>query len=232
MDSSRPPPPSATSLGKRKWQPYPSGDTVASRGETTSPWENSISRIRHIAADATSKKPRLLGVAPGVSRSPPLEDTLMHDRLRLSDLPHEILQHIFSFVDPISLGRLMCVNRPFRILLDPAMPLPQPSGQVKGLSMRRQDLVWATSRKAFLPGFPKPMEEASELDMWKLIRGHTCQFCGKRPLHAPPALGSSPWNAGPASNSVRPIWPFRIRSCSSCLEPEIIKVRVQCMATK
>ncbi|KEF59041.1 uncharacterized protein A1O9_03884 [Exophiala aquamarina CBS 119918] len=223
MVSSGPPPPSATSLGKRKWQPSLSSDAVIARGESSFPWEDSPSRTRRLDNDATSKKPKLLGVAredPGSSLS---GDIVMHDHLSLPDLPHEILQHVFSFVDPISLGRLMCVNRPFRILLDPAMPLPQPSGQVKSLSMRRQDQVWATSRKNFLPGFPKPMEGATELDMWKLIRGHACQFCGMRPLIAPPTPGSSPWNAGPASNGVRPIWPFRIRSCGSCLEQKIIK---------
>lgn len=227
MDSSIPPLQSATSLGKRKWQPYPSSDMVVARGEPTPSWIDPTPRTLNMTNDATTKKPRLSGETLEDASSALSEDTLMHDRLSLSDLPDEILQHIFSFVDPISLGCLMCVKRSFRILLDPAMSLPQPSGQVKSLSIRRQDLIWATSRKTFLPGFPKPMEGLTELDMWKLIRGHACQFCRKRPLPNPPALGSSPWNAGPAYNGVRSIWPFRIRTCSSCLEHRIIKVRFQ-----
>lgn len=228
MDPSGAPKQSAISLGKRKWQPSPVDDTILDPGQSASPWLGPISGFPDTSdGDATIKRPRVSATDLQTTTIRSSEDTLMHDQRTLADLPSEILQYIFSFVDPISLGCLMCVNHSFHMLLDPAIPLPRPSGQVKILSLRRQDLVWAISRKKFLPGFPKPMEGATELDMWKLIRGQSCQFCGKRPTAKPPTLASTPWNAGPGFDGVRPIWPFRIRSCSSCLDLKIIKIKVR-----
>ncbi|KAK5044377.1 hypothetical protein LTR84_011327 [Exophiala bonariae] len=217
---------SANSLGKRKWRPSPDDDISVNQGQSAPPWAGLASRTSVTPdGDATIKKPRNSATDLQMSMLRSSEDTLMHDQRNLADLPSEILQHIFSFVDPLSLGCLMCVNHSFHMLLDPAIPLPEPSGQVKILSLRRQDLIWAISRKTFIPNLPKPMDGATELDMWKLIRGHSCQFCRKRPNTKPPTLASAPWNAGPGFNGVRPIWPFRVRSCSSCLERKIIKIK-------
>lgn len=228
MDFPGPSAQSATSLGKRKWQSPPPTDTLLDHGQSTSTWVGPAPGTFHVSnSDATTKRPRISGTGLQSTSSRSSEDTLMHDQGTLADLPHEILQHIFSYVDPPSLGCLICVNHSFRMLLDPSIPLPRPSGKVKILSLRRQDLIWAISRKTFLPGFPKPMEGATELDMWKLIRGHACQFCGKRSIAKPPTLVSAPWNAGPGFDGVRPIWPFRVRSCSGCLDRRIVKIKVR-----
>lgn len=145
--------------------------------------------------------------------------------LTLQDLPSEILQHVCTFVDPISLGRLLSVNRSFRSLIDPACPLPQRSStQSKLLPLRRQDLIWTISRKTFFLGFPKPMERMTELDMWRLVWGSSCQYCGKKSTEPQSFSLSEPWNSGPGVENVRPIWPFRVRSCGSCLRPRLIKV--------
>ena len=170
------------------------------------------------------KRPRLSDPIPDNRNSQSPKDAPLPHHLTLADLPPEILQHVFSFVDPISLGRLICVNRAFRALLDPSKSLPQPSGRVKQLTMRPQDLIWASSRKTFLRGFPKPMQDMTELDMWRLLRGRLCQFCWKKSKSGELLSTSSPWNAGPGQENVRSIWPFRIRSCGSCLESRIVKV--------
>ncbi|OAL33011.1 hypothetical protein AYO22_00096 [Fonsecaea multimorphosa] len=63
----------------------------------------------------------------------------------------------------------------------------------------------------------------TELEMWRLIRGRTCQFCGKKTAHQQRLSVSEPWYAGPGLDGVRPIWPFRdaelIVSTYSALRP-------------
>lgn len=171
------------------------------------------------------KRPRLATVTPGHIRVDHLKAVSQHLSTRLGDLPPEILQHIFCFVDPISLGRLIRVNHSFRALIDPAVTLPQVSGQVGHLTLRNQDLVWAISRKMFFQGCPRPMDGMSELEMWRLALGQRCQYCGLEPRQGGLSLPTlSPWNAGPGTENVRTIWPFRVRSCAKCLEPRLIKV--------
>jgi hypothetical protein len=153
-----------------------------------------------------------------------------HQRTTLGDLPPEILQRIFTFLPPMSLGRLICVNRYFRSLVDPAIPLPPASGQVRYLNPRSQELVWATSRKRFLHGFPKPMLGMGELQMWRLVQGRSCQFCGRLSRTTQETASTSPWEAGPGPLNVRTIWPFRIRSCGRCLEDRIVKVGISSLS--
>lgn len=175
-------------------------------------------------SDMKNKRRRISGrLGDGSSWEPQHLSGRRH--LTLQDLPSEILQHVFTFVDPISLGRLLSVNHTFRSLVDPACPLPQrSSNQPKLLPLRRQDLIWAMSRKTFFLGFPKPMERMTELDMWRLVWGSSCQYCGKKPTESQPFSPPEPWNSGPGVEGVRPIWPFRVRSCGSCLHPRLIKV--------
>ncbi|KIV89892.1 hypothetical protein, variant [Exophiala mesophila] len=209
---------SPVALGKRKRQSTSPG--LASSVPDNHAWQNTdLSRLANLDPDV-GKRPRLSG--PDFS-----QDVTSGQRSTalLSDLPPEIWQHIFCHVDPVALGRLMRVNRLFRSLLDPAVPLPEPSGVDKaiGLRLRKQDLVWAISRKTFLSGFPRPLEGMTELAMWRLVRGTTCYFCNASSLRPPPSASHSPWNAGPGKDSVRTIWPFRVRACTSCLKPRLIK---------
>ena len=173
-----------------------------------------------------SKRVRLSGSPGPVLPSLERTDLPRHTYFMLTDLPPEILQHVFSFVDPITLARLICVNRSFRSLLDPAYPLPQRSapGQNKRLRIRTQDSIWTSSRRTHLHGFPKPMDAMTELEMWRLALGHACQFCGKSMAARLAFLPSSPWSSGQGLDNVRTIWPFRVRSCGRCLQPRLIKV--------
>jgi hypothetical protein len=70
------------------------------------------------------------------------------------------------------------------------------------------------------------MDTMTELEMWKLIRGTSCQFCGKRATQKFSLPSSDPWNAGPGLDNIRSIWPFRIRCCGPCLLPKLVKVSV------
>jgi hypothetical protein len=143
-------------------------------------------------------------------------------------LPAAILQHIFTFTDPVTLGRLLRVNRLFRSLLDPDQPLPQTNGstQTGRLAVRKQNSVWAISRRLNLPGFPKPMDSMTEIEAWRLLRGSLCQYCGKKSMHPTPFSQTDPFNCGPGLDNVRSIWPFRVRSCGSCLRSRLIEVSI------
>ena len=141
-----------------------------------------------------------------------------------SMLPAELWQYIFCFVPPVSLGRLLRVNRAFNIFL--TLPITHQShtaspwrGLAKPLSANS---IWAASRKRFCPGLPKPLRDIPELDMWRLLRGRDCQMCGKVPdvdLNS-----ESPWESGPGERGVSVIWPFGIRCCGQCLQDHSEKV--------
>jgi F-box domain len=142
----------------------------------------------------------------------------------LSELPPELLQHIFTFVPPLFLGRLLRVNRLINTLLDPKKVLPQSHHNAQGsLPLQDQDHVWSVARKRFIPGMPRPLSSVSELELWKLLLGSSCQFCAKRPTADPPSF-PSPWSSGPGPDSIRIIWPFAVRSCGSCLSTRLVKV--------
>ena len=139
-------------------------------------------------------------------------------------LPPEILQHVFSFVDPYSLARLMVVCQAFSVLIDPSRTLPSSHAALKRLRLRDQNELWTLSRRAFSPCAPRPMGSMNELQSWQLVRGHSCQLCGKKPVIKGAFLPTSPWNQGPGSDGIRRIWPFQIRSCGSCLVARLVKV--------
>ncbi|EXJ74281.1 uncharacterized protein A1O5_02577 [Cladophialophora psammophila CBS 110553] len=67
------------------------------------------------------------------------------------------------------------------------------------------------------------MDKMTELETWRLIRGHACQFCGKKAARQQHSSTSEPWDAGPGPDGVRPIWPFRVRTCGRCLQLRLIK---------
>ena len=140
-------------------------------------------------------------------------------------LPPEVLQHIFSYVDPVSLGRLLAVNRLFCALLYPGKSLPI-SDRDGSLRLLNQNLIWSNARRAFSTASPRPMVDMTELEMWKLIRGVACQRCGRKSKGKAPSIASSPWSSGPGPDGVRTIWPFRTRICGSCLESTLMKVFV------
>ena len=160
------------------------------------------------------------------SLSPSQSNFSKASSLHVTDLPPETLQHIFSYVHPITLGRLLSVCKLFSALLNPSEALPAPSPGRKNSSLRKQNDIWTRSRKLHLPGYPRPMESMTELDMWRLLRVRSCQFCHRKARRSPSFLNASPWNGGPGPDDVRTIWPFRIRSCGDCLRPRLRLVSI------
>ena len=136
----------------------------------------------------------------------------------------EIWQHVFSFVPPVFLGRLLRVNRAFKKMLTPTDTkeiLPAAAGALPYCSA---ESIWAASRKKFCPGLPKSVPGLNDLQMWRLLRGNNCQICdAQKPLsttHASP----DPWRSGPGTDGVRIFWAFGIRSCGPCMRKTSEKV--------
>lgn len=161
----------------------------------------------------------------------PAESRPADTHLGADSLPPEIWHHVFRFVPPVFLGRLLRVNRAFHSYLTSS---PQGSKLAEGSSQRGvqpldPETIWAASRKRFAAGLPKPLRGLKELDMWRLLRGQACQLCGiKRELKAVSGT-NNPWEAGPGDQNVRVIWPFGVRSCGPCLEKSSEKVSVTSM---
>lgn len=134
-------------------------------------------------------------------------------------LPAELWQHVFCFVPPVFLGRLLRVNRAFNAYLTPGKTneevQPSHPSIVKPISA---EAVWAASRKRFCPGLPKPLRGLQELEIWRLLRGRNCQICGESKVLSSAVNSESPWESGPGEKGVRVIWPFGIRCCGPCLQ--------------
>ena len=152
----------------------------------------------------------------------------------LSSLTVQIWRHVFCFVPPVFLGRLLRVNRLFHSLLSPDIPrLPfHPLKETGSTILQSAEAIWAASRRRFCPGLPKPLRGLHELQMWRLLRGNDCQLCGEKSSLLTSSAASNPWEAGPGSSGVRVIWPFGTRCCGKCLRIHSEKVRIEFIKEK
>ena len=147
----------------------------------------------------------------------------------VSSLNVQIWRRVFCFVPPVSLGRLLRVNRLFHSLLSPDIPrmAVHPLEETGSVILQSAEAIWAASRRRFCPGLPKPLRGLHELQMWRLLRGSDCQLCGERSNLLTSSATSNPWEAGPGSTGVRVIWPFGTRCCGKCLMIHSEKVRME-----
>ncbi|KAI9769653.1 MAG: hypothetical protein M1840_003890 [Geoglossum simile] len=139
-----------------------------------------------------------------------------------SRIPPEIWHYVFGFIPPEDLARLLRVSQAFNKFLTPptndSIQLPTVVGQNTELQTLEADSIWSASRKLFYSDLPRPPLSMSELDMWKLLCGRACQFCGK----PSPPVASNPvenqFEPGPGEDGVKIIWQFGVRSCGTCLQ--------------
>ncbi|KAI1407478.1 hypothetical protein F5Y13DRAFT_126315 [Hypoxylon sp. FL1857] len=134
-------------------------------------------------------------------------------------LPPEIWHRIFSFLPPRALGSLLRVNRLFNVYLDPSSRYQckfPPSLSRISIPRLRPDAIWQLSRRRFWPRMPAPLQQKTELGMWRLACGKRCQICGRADLAS---LDSSDNERHCKS---QPIWAFAIRSCGPCLVEKTI----------
>lgn len=140
-----------------------------------------------------------------------------------SRLPAEIWHSIFTFCPPRVLGSLLRVNKSFNSYLNPSVSALSPPPSHSGLKYLSADEIWRSSRKSFLTGAPGPLLGHSELQMWQLVCGRVCEFCGKVAQingHNTRDL----WHAGPGEHGVVPVWAFGVRACGGCIKQKSIKV--------
>lgn len=219
-------------LRKRKRSPYSSdsesqtmnGDSTSEANHGLASGHTSPTDRRALSSEIAAKRSRLHDLSPAsdLTVAQPVGRSKVPSMLL--KLPPELWQHIFTFVPPLFLGRLLRVNRLLNALLDPSKALPPGRYQShSSVSLQDQDHVWSVARKRFTPGMPRPMSSMSELGLWRLLLSSSCHFCAKKATSDPPS-SSSPWNAGPGTEGVRIVWPFAVRSCGSCLQTHLIKV--------
>ncbi|KAL7930825.1 hypothetical protein V8C35DRAFT_283053 [Trichoderma chlorosporum] len=141
-------------------------------------------------------------------------------RERSRQLPAELWHHIFSFLPPDTLGRLLRVSRLFHKYLDPVSPfvistpvihVPTP----RTLPALSPDAIWRASRCLHWPTMPAPLKGRFELDMWRFACARSCQFCGQ--LDNAYSTEDSSRRSGPGNNTVSPIFQFFINACGNCL---------------
>ncbi|MCJ1370338.1 hypothetical protein MMC20_001551, partial [Loxospora ochrophaea] len=194
---------------------------VASGNDTSKPSPSGRKLFR--GENPIGKRAKLDEHATGNGRVIETKEELQSGRSKVDSLPllpPEILQHIFSFVPPVFLGRLLRVSRTFhKYLTSDISDQTGTEGERSGpLERMKADAIWASSRKRFCPSLPKPLRGLKELDMWRLLRGQDCQLCREKKMSISPLDSPNPWLAGPGENSVRVIWPFGVRCCGKCLE--------------
>ncbi|KAF2498980.1 hypothetical protein BU16DRAFT_559012 [Lophium mytilinum] len=169
--------------------------------------------IQHHGPTPTKRKAERTDSGPDKKRKlDPISSSPSSHLLPCVGLPPEIWQNVFLSCSPATLGRLLQVNRSFRSYL---LDVQSPSSGTGCLCLVRSDSIWIAARKAHPTRPSKPPEGFSEVDLWSLILGKSCQFCHRTPSSSP---GEKPWEKGPGPNGVRIIWPFWVRACGSCLQ--------------
>ncbi|KAL8669672.1 MAG: hypothetical protein Q9168_005746 [Polycauliona sp. 1 TL-2023] len=120
-----------------------------------------------------------------------------------STLPAELWHHVFRFVPPIFLGRLLRVNRAFHSYLtsDTIKPKPVDASSSMGVRPLDAESIWAASRRTYARPFPKPLRGLKELDMWRLLLGKACQLCGQTKDPAPMVGDANVWESGPGERT-------------------------------
>ena len=199
------------SSGKRKWD---DGDRVRLVEALPSRSPVPLSSLQ-LSASAFP------GSEPSVKRLKAMDGrigTVSKNPEPLHGLTLPIWRRIFGNVPPMSLGKLLRVSRSFYDILDPTgnHGAYQPDQESQEAAVTGSQQVWNASRRKFTPGLPRNLPGKSDLEMWRLIRGHQCQICHERkPLCTGPA--PNPWLAGPGKDGVRVIWLYGVRCCGPCL---------------
>ncbi|KAI1435023.1 hypothetical protein GGR50DRAFT_350879 [Xylaria sp. CBS 124048] len=132
----------------------------------------------------------------------------------------EIWQHIFTFLPPKMLGRLLSVDRCFNYILDPFPKFSyrgRHSAVPGSLSTLRPEVIWQNSRRRFWPNMPTPLRDHTELQMWQLACRSSCQSCGVSSGQSSSSSGNDTSKVENQYTGPRPIWPFAVTSCAACL---------------
>lgn len=140
-----------------------------------------------------------------------------------AELPAEIWHQILTYCTPKVLGRLLRLNKEFNAWLSASVPSTPHGLSTSSSRLMSMEEIWRASRNRFFKGAPGPLLGTTELQMWQLACGKSCQRCGRSDLRMI-SQPTDPWHAGPGVDGISPIWQFHARSCGSCLHQDTIKV--------
>jgi hypothetical protein len=139
-----------------------------------------------------------------------------------SGLPAHLWRRVFMYLPPKSLGQLLSVNQTFNRYLGGTIAHPSTEENTTRTLRSGAEEIWTKARKLHHHHLPRPLSTHSELSMWKLIGGRSCQFCtyepGSRNGHS---FSPVP---GPRGQAIRIYWTLGIRCCYNCLKQETITV--------
>lgn len=148
---------------------------------------------------------------------------LLTDR---SLLPMEIWHHVFAFTHPRALGRSMQVSKVFKNCLDSSSSPKSfnlASLSVSVVHARTPEAIWQASRRRYYPKMPSPLQDFTELEMWRLACNPSCQTCQRKGIVVSTAAQDQ-FHSGPGQDGVCAIWAFGIRACGPCLQTRTVKV--------
>jgi hypothetical protein len=140
-----------------------------------------------------------------------------------AELPAEIWHQILTYCAPKVLGRLLRLNKEFNAWLSASVPSTSSGLSTSSSRLMSMEDIWRASRNRFFKGAPGPLLGTTELRMWQLACGKSCQRCGRSDLRTI-SQPTDPWHPGPGVDGISPIWQFHARSCGSCLHQDTIKV--------
>ncbi|KAI1350182.1 hypothetical protein F5Y01DRAFT_305580 [Xylaria sp. FL0043] len=202
-------------------------NTYSVPGNNTYPSDPSLNKCLEARIQSDSKKRKSQVVDTSFADKKPRfdEGTGRHSQSSGSwQLPSEIWQHIFTFLPPKTLGRLLSVSKCFNSFLNPSSHYSCDASSPAvtcSLSSLKPEVIWQHSRRRFWPTMPTPLRDHTELRMWQLACQGECQFCDwtdQQNSSAQDSISGGYEYAGP-----RPIWPFALRSCESCLVSKVTK---------
>jgi len=168
-----------------------------------------------VALDSTASTKKVKLSLPSALNKPGLPPAV--------ELPPELWQQVFTHLSPAILSRCLRVCKLFNVCLTQMKAGPPASK--KGATLARameSEAIWSQLRKTSYPSLPRPLVGFSELRMFQLIGGNTCQSCGK--LHVKHPVNNA-FSAGPGETGVRVIFPFHLRLCGSCFTNDALTVR-------
>lgn len=138
------------------------------------------------------------------------------------EIPGEIWQHIFSYLPPTTLGRLLSVNRKLNQLLTAQKPQNPRADETRPshgiLELLSSSEIWSLSRKLYHNDWPDPIYPLDEYFMCKLIFTKRCACCNSK-AREDTASGCVSDNDG-----VSILWPFGTQMCRSCFATQSRKV--------
>ncbi|KAG7043520.1 f-box domain containing protein [Colletotrichum scovillei] len=178
---------------------------------------HSIVEVTDTSQDlGTSKRPKF----EAMRTKPP---QLPGDR---SLLPSGIWHRVFAFLPPRSLGTLLRVNKLFNGYLDSHSAFGNTALYPENASLfkpMKPDTVWQHSRRLHHPRMPSPLENRTELDMWRLCCTKICQYCGVTKPIDQQQESSDPWRPGPGVCGLATVFAFGVTCCGPCLLKHSVK---------